>query len=65
MKYRPLGSIIAKNSKLGMVCLYGLGVTGHGTMWVKEQPKHKERDGYAEAPEEEVPKVLFGEVNLQ
>lgn len=54
MRYRPPAEIIAKNKERGWVCLGGLGHLGVGTMWVKEEPDHKDRPGYATAPEVEI-----------
>lgn len=53
MKYRPPADIVAKNTKLGLVCLGGLGVFGVGRMWV-EDSEYKSRKEYSTAPEQEV-----------
>lgn len=54
MKYRPPARVIAKNKEHGLVLLGGLGVLGVGIMWKPDTDEYKEREGYNEAPEQEV-----------
>lgn len=44
--------IVARDRKDGYVLLDGLGPSGCGQMWFKEEERHKTYDGYEGAPEE-------------
>lgn len=47
--------VVARDPDAGMVLLGGLGAQGVGQMWFKEEPKHREREGYDAAPIEKYP----------
>ena len=56
--------VIARDVQQGRILLGGLGVLSVGEMWVNEEPRHKNYDGYADAAERSETTVAEPSVGL-